>query len=347
MFLCAALVFSPALPALADCPDDCSQACAKAIMSLALFDQNPIAGAEKLCQAANACPQNRTIAFNLGLARYRLNQKEQAYNLWKGLAQSGPASARLLVMLGWTALELGKQDEAWEWVFKDELLTRSDPGAIAVALETLFARGLYEKALALAWEHEENIPDHYRRKAEEFAVEALWERFRAGEKEEAAKTLSRLSEKMPQNQMIATARDFMVAALVDETLAAPEAKPLPHVSGRPVYLGDNSGSGSLDTASLEITLPQTGCSSAFLAGIDEYRYFLGPPYSVNDALQFARLLTRVSGFVPGPYQIRTAFNREAERTDLLDGLEWLARRAKTHSSCGVLFYFSGFFIPLM
>jgi tetratricopeptide (TPR) repeat protein len=345
--LFAVLVFFGATPALADLPDDCSAACAKAIMSLALFDQNPMDGAEKLCQAANACPQNRTIVFNLGLAKYRLNQKEQAYNLWKGLAQSGPASARLFVMLGWTALELGKHDQAWEWVFRDELLARSDPGAIAVALEVLFARGHYEKALALAWEHGENIPDHYRRKAEEFAVEALWQRFKAGEKEGAAKTLSKLSEKMPQNPRFATARDFMVAALVDETLSMPYAQPLPHVSRRPVYLGDNPNSGSPDIANLEITLPQTGCSWAFLAGIDEYRYFLGPPHAVNDSLQLARLLTRVSGFAPGPYQIRTAVNRDAQKENLLDGLGWLAQKAAFDTRCGVLFYFSGLALPLM
>jgi tetratricopeptide (TPR) repeat protein len=304
-------------------------------------------GLEKLNQAAKACPENRTIAFNLGLARYRANQKEQAYNLWKGLAQSGPSPARLFVMLGWTALELGKPDEAWKWIWRDELLACSDYGALAVALEILFAQGQYEKALLLAWEHGENTPDHYRRKAEEFMVEALWERFRAGEKEDATRLLSRLSEQKPQSPRLSAARDHMVAALIDGELPLPDSLPLPHVSGRPVYLGDNFNSGGLDIANQEITMPQTGCSSAFLAGMDEYRLFEGPPYSANDALHLSRLLTKVSGFVPGPYQIRTVLNRNAKAQDIEEGLAWLAQRASFQANCGVLFYFSGLAVPLM
>ena len=161
--------------------DMCPLAKEMAAKSLKVFDSDQKKGLSGLIQALKYCPDDKEIAYNLGLAYYRYKRPDMAYKIWSDLAAKNSGDAKLLTNLAWLALESGKGEEASSWAEKAGKAKPGDANVMAVTVEIMFSRGKYSEALAYAWENRSGLPAETVQKASEYATETQWNVFRDGQ----------------------------------------------------------------------------------------------------------------------------------------------------------------------
>ena len=316
----------------------CPLAKEMAAKSLKAFDSDQKKGLSGLIQALKYCPDDKEIAYDLGLAYYRYKRPDMAYKIWSDLAAKNSGDVKLLTNLAWLALKSGKGEEAPSWAEKAGKAKPGDANVMAVTVEIMFSRGKYSEALAYAWENRSGLPAETVRKASEYASESQWNVFRAGKKEQAAQEMLKLSQRYPGNRSLAEAKDKMVVALLNDTADIPLPKPLPDQQQR-------AGAGGWQAPETEVlplqsaktTAKPSNNAFALIVGIRNYQYLNGPGFAENDARQVQRLLTKMGGFQNDPGHVRLRTNSDATIGRLYGDLKWLTQKGQTEPQSPDLF----------
>lgn len=327
--------------------DMCPLAKEMAQKSLDAFDKDRKKGLAGLIQAQKLCPKDKEIAYNLGLAYYRYKRPDMAYKTWKELAQEDSRDLKLLTNLAWLALELGKSDGAAAWAQKASNINSDDPNVAALTVEALFAGGKYPEALVYVQKNRSRLPADTVQKASEYAAETHWNTFRKGQKELAAQEMLKLSQRYPQNRVLAEAKDKMVAALLNDTADVPLPKPLPDQQQKQGGAWQAPESEVLPLRSAKATLKPQNDAFALIVGIRKYRNLNGPGFADQDARQVQRLLTKMGGFRNDAGHIRLRLNNDATIGTLYGDLNWLERKARLNPRAKIVFYFSGHGSPVL
>ncbi|MBI9076582.1 MAG: tetratricopeptide repeat protein [Desulfatibacillum sp.] len=187
---------------------DCQQARTMATQARALFKEHPRGSLKLLHEANQLCPDDYAIQYNLGLALYLTGRPGDAYETWSGLARNH-TNSRLLVNLGWLALELGNPAEAEQWRQKSEEHNPSDPNAVALQVEILFAMNKPKQALDIAALNKGRVPFNISREHLEKVTDGIWQACQDGDKSEAAVQLKDAIREYPEIKKLQSARDLM------------------------------------------------------------------------------------------------------------------------------------------
>lgn len=199
----AALLFNPTM-GLANC----EEARTMAAQAQAFFEMQPQNSLELLGKAHQLCPTDYAIQYNLGLALYLTNKPGESYKVWAALAMRH-ADSKLLVNLGWLALELGRPEEAEEWRKKSEEHNASDPNAVALHVEILFALNRPKEALDIAALNKGRVPFNISRHHLEKVTAGIRQTYEDGDKSEAADQLRDAIREYPEIKKLQSARDLM------------------------------------------------------------------------------------------------------------------------------------------
>ncbi|WP_170868325.1 tetratricopeptide repeat protein [Desulfatibacillum alkenivorans] len=199
----AAILFSPST-GLANC----EEARIMAARAHAYFEMQPQNSLELLEKAHQLCPGDYAIYYNLGLALYLTNKPGESYKVWAELAKRH-ADSKLLVNLGWLALELGRPEEAEEWRKKSEEHNASDPNAVALHVEILFALNRPKEALDIAALNKGRVPFNISRDHLEKVTAGIRQTYENGDKSEAADQLRDAIREYPEIKKLQSARDLM------------------------------------------------------------------------------------------------------------------------------------------
>ncbi|MBW1989718.1 MAG: hypothetical protein JRI97_09235 [Deltaproteobacteria bacterium] len=305
--------------------DPCLRAESLALAAMEDFALDPDAGIQGLEQAAALCPQNRAIAYNLGVALCRAGFHRQAYEAWSALAAGG-ADERLAVNLGRLALDLGDFQSARRWAREAGTMSRNSPRAVRLGLDVLTAQGRYSEALDLAFGDRVWLEKADRKKVVEAAVQSAFAVFRAGEPDRAARLLDRWADCYEDIPRLDEARDLAVAALLDGSLPLPEA-------GKPVASPAAPAAAGLSPG------------AALVVGIARYRHMEGLSGADADAGDMAWALSALGGM--DPKNVRFLANGEATFDRLAMELDGLERLAAANPDYRVVVFFSGLLEPVV
>lgn len=317
-----------------------------AARAVAGFAGNPGKSLAGLIQAAEWCPDDLRIVYNLGQAYYRYKRPDKAYEIWNSLYVKSP-SANLAADLGWLAFKLGRNLEALKWAEKSGKSKKS----AKLKIEVLFREGRYEDALRFAQKSTSFFSPEELDQAAEFLVEKQWRIFRAGDREQAVKNVIRLSSDFPGSGIIDQAKDKMVMAVYNDSADIPLPSPLPdsvfESSGMAAVTSESVESEILPLNKVRPTMEPADQAYALIVGIRDYQSINGPRFADNDARQMQRLLTRMGGFRSDTAHVKMLLNREATLGNILNKLDWLERKARLNPDAKIVFYFSGHGSPLL
>ncbi|MBI9076057.1 MAG: caspase family protein [Desulfatibacillum sp.] len=308
------------------------------------FKKHPQRGLAGMELARLYCPEAADIAYNLGLAQYRIGQKEVAQKTWADMAPIRPWDSVLLSNLGWLALELGDVDQADHYAMQTLAADPQSPNGLAIRLEVLFARGQYKNAVQTVFANERQTTPRYEKRAVDYAVAVEWERFKSSNKEEALLAMEDLAEEFPQAEPFVLAAKAMKTALDGQPAKIPPSETLPHLRkpGEPIYPPDHGITFDPLSIGQGPEFHRKGDAAfALVAGIKEYKHMLGPAHAEKDAQLFQDLLTGYMGFPQDRANIRLHLGKLAMSRSLREGIAWLARNAALNQNALIILYFSG------
>ena len=211
------LGFLAASPCAAE--SDCVKARTLAAQAVGAFKDYPRKSLADLESAHQMCPEDKAITYNLGVALYLSRKPGEAYAQWSRLA-ADYADSRLLVNLGWLAFELGMVEKAEEWRKKSEALNPSDPNAVALHVEILFAMDKPKEALDIAALNKGRVPFKISKSHLEKVTESIWEVYKSGDKDEASAQMKDAIREYPEIKKLQRARDIMRAVFFDKKVDA-------------------------------------------------------------------------------------------------------------------------------
>ena len=199
----------------------CIEARTMAAQAQALFEEHPQRSLKSLQEARLLCPDDYAIQYNLGLALYLSGKPAEAHDVWAALAHTHENS-RLLVNLGWLALELGKPEQAEQWRKKSAEHNPSDPNAVALHVEILFAMNKPKQALDIAALNKGRVPFNISRNHLEKVTKGIRQVYQDGEKSEAAAQLKDAIREYPEIKKLQSARDLMRILFFDRKVEMSE-----------------------------------------------------------------------------------------------------------------------------
>ena len=308
------------------------------------FSKYPERGLAGMELARLYCPEGADIAYNLGIAQYRIGRIHEARRTWTELAGTRSWDSGLLCNLGWLCLELGDVDQADHYAIQALAAAPDSPNALAIRLEVLFARGQYREAVQTVFNNERQTTPRYEQRAVEYATAFGWKKFQSGNREEALAFVEGLSDNFPQAEPLAQAGQTMRDAISGGPADIPEFAGLPHLRkpGAPIYPPDHGD--ACDPLAIDpgpaYHRPQNA-AFALVVGLKEYKHMLGPHHAERDARLFHDLLTNYMGFPEDRANIRLHTGHKAKSRNLRESISWLARNASVNPDALVLLYFSG------
>ena len=339
-----------------------------AAKGISLFERQHDQGLSAMQGAADMCPSDPNIAFNLGLARYLDGHADKAELVWDSLfiapsAQEASNREKVLTNLAWVKFELGKDKEALQ-LASDGLATYPESWALAhTKLFSLYRLGRYLEAYdwltrsgfsgirATQWQHQ----------AAEYVVETLWRTFRECLKSQHGKpcghdgqlpairqAINLLIKEYPRETLFIEAKDRLLAAHLDKEAEMPYPIDLPHESWKKT--------GNVDDRSVQLddlikTLPPIAAwekredAFAVIVGINHYQHIRARHFADRDAQNMRQLLVERGVFKDDMDHVRLRIDQEANRATLIDDLQWLVRQGRLNPGAMLLFYFSGLGAP--
>ncbi|MBF0620780.1 MAG: caspase family protein [Magnetococcales bacterium] len=337
----------PSATLAASRPEACPVAREMALKGIDLYDIRPEYGLDALERARVLCPEDGSIGFNLGLALFLEGNKEQARNIWKAVLDEHPDHLDALSNLAWVNFELGDDEAAHLLAFNG---LQKFPEFIPLAhtrLYALFRMGRYLEAYD--WLVRADLQGlrarRWRTQAAEYVVEALWQRFRRGERMEAIrKAVNLLAREYPDEPGFIAAKDQIVRAEVDPNAEIPYEVLLPHQIWAKTGAIDD-GREVLDDfiSALPPLSPWQKRSDVFavMVGIYRYQHLRGRYFADRNANNLFNLLERRGQIINDSNHARLRIDTAATRRVIQRDIEWLLRQGELNPNAVLIFYFSG------
>ncbi len=346
------LILTFATQSLAKASGICLVARELAKKGISIFDkEDKKKGLAVLIKAHEMCPDDTDITYNLGVAYFRYGTLKEAYKIWKSLYDKGNRDNALMANLSWVALKLGNPSQALALAQEGLRKYPHDSHLLDTKAKALFTLGKLKEAYT--WLAGETGPEASQLKAQaaKYLVDALWRRYRAGDKTLALEEAVELSRKYPSERAFQKAKDKMIMAMVDESVEIPLPPPPPSYAGieRTVAPVEVVTGDELDPliAKLSKEGPKKDHAYAVIVGVSRYRRFQGPSYAVRDAQNFYRVLVKLGPFKNDTAHVKLLINQDATYTNLVEAVKWLLRKGRLYPDAQLLFYFSGHGAPLL